>query len=369
MLATLTVAAITSACAAPPSMDAGAPAGSSTMAATPTSRPEPTPGRTCTVPGSDQTKPRTVSGAGLSPTQLNEVGDAQTKLPDQFATIRQYGQSHPSEWTGTRWEPDHPERVEALFTANIETHRAALASLVSEPTRVDVHQSCYTKADLDAVLAAIRAEPGVGYLGVGGPLTAVDVALTAQGETYAEQLWHRYGDALSITVGAFAYPPSRADPTRSACPADIIGGAPGPETTVPGLELTLTLEPTSVVSGANFGAKLTARNTGTTPIRRPIEGQPLTGMIVDPGTRHVVGSYTGMVTGTGATFSIPPNGHQVIDVLVGTASCDLDKGYAVPPGTYGVVVPVQLPDTTPITSQQPIPYLLSPEAPLTITAS
>jgi hypothetical protein len=80
---------------------------------------------------------------------------------------------------------------------------------------------------------------------------------------------------------------------------------------------------------------LLVRNDNATPFSMD-PGQPIIAALVTPGTRHVVGEYSGMVAGTGLGFSVH-NGEQVsIPLVVSTDRCDGGVGSTVPPGVYGV---------------------------------
>ncbi|MGH8476966.1 MAG: hypothetical protein ACRER2_14560 [Methylococcales bacterium] len=296
---------------------------------------------------------------------------SQSELFADLSVIEIYGRRFPDEWIGVSFESDHPDRIQALFTAHVEQHRAALLAKVGYPDRLDVRQGCYSKKDLDAIRADVErrvfADPRRLMRAVGSLITSIEIELTAQGEDLAAQLWEQYGDALDISVGAFPYPPSRARLTDAKHPLpDCRIGEPLPptkETIIPGLKLRVVLDQPSVPSGADFKAKLVARNTGSTRIHREIEGDPLTAMIVRPGTRDIVGVHYGFIGGMGAAFRLAPGGQQQFAVQGGTASCDLQLGYAVPPGQYAVIVTVRLYNSTP---GQPIAFVISPETPIRV---
>ncbi len=305
---------------------------------------------------------------------------SQSELRDDLSVIEEYGSGFPDEWIGVSYGSDHPERIEAWFTTHLEQHRAALLAKVEHPDRLDVRQGCYSKKDLDAIQADVEwrvfTDPRRMMKGVGSGITSIGIDLSAQGEDLAAQLWEQYGDALDITVGAFPYPPSRARLIARSIdakhpPSDCRIGEPLPptkETAIPGLKLRVVLDQPSVPSGADFKAKLVARNTGSTRIHRVIEGHPLTAMIVRPVTRDVVGvHYSPIIGGTVfAAFQLAPGERQEFAVVGGTESCDLRLGYAVPPGQYGVIVTVRLYDSYDSTPGQPSAFVVSPETPITV---
>ena len=99
---------------------------------------------------------------------------------------------------------------------------------------------------------------------------------------------------------------------------------------VPGLEATLELAERSVVAGQNGTGRVTLRNVGTARVAFSSE-QPLVGGVNDPVSGEAVGGYFGAIAGTGRGVQLSPGEEQVIDVIFGTASSDLQRGYVVLP--------------------------------------
>ena len=143
-------------------------------------------------------------------------------------------------------------------------------------------------------------------------------------------------------------------PGRSGRCADAQGA-----TTLPrGLHLAVTLKHRTVSrsdSAAKGSLELRYDGTGTFVLD---PGRPIVAHLVRPGTRTIVGTYLGGTRGTGLLVHLTAGQEQTIDVLIGIARCDGGIGSALPPGTYGVRVPLG-PDGGP-------PRYLAPEAPLTI---
>jgi hypothetical protein len=127
----------------------------------------------------------------------------------------------------------------------------------------------------------------------------------------------------------------------------------------PGLRLALTLSHKTIKPTDALGATLTVTNTGPGTFMMDM-GQPLVASVVTPGSLHVVGSFSGSVSGTGFGMDLQPGqSHQVL-VIVGTSRCDGGRGSALPAGRYGVRVAIE-PETQPST-----PRYLAREVDLTV---
>jgi hypothetical protein len=67
-------------------------------------------------------------------------------------------------------------------------------------------------------------------------------------------------------------------------------------------------------------------------------GDPSSAVVVLPGTETVVGTYDGAIAGVGIGGELAPGALRDLTIVGGTASCDPELGYALPPGDYEVVV-------------------------------
>jgi hypothetical protein len=168
------------------------------------------------------------------------------------------------------------------------------------------------------------------FYGIGNGARTIDIWLFPGHEALAADLDRRFGDALAIRVGTTRY---CHGPGRSARCADL-GGA---TTLPPGLRLALTLDHDTLHGTEGSGAgTLHVRFDG--PGRFTLEGggRPIVAKVVRPGTRTVVGTFTGGLAGTGLSLGLGPGEGRDVDVVVGVARCDGGTGSALPPGTYGV---------------------------------
>src|SRR5262249_13548172 len=133
-----------------------------------------------------------------------------------------------------------------------------------------------------------------------------------------------------------------------------------------GLVATVHTASPNVRSGRDVEGTLRLTNTGTAPVTFD-SGEPLTGVVVKRGTTTPVGAYLRPIAGVGKVGTLGPGESTTIHVLLGTSSCDLSLGYAVPPGSYDVIVPVIL--RYPQNSGDPVEVeLVSQPSPLEVVA-
>ncbi len=125
---------------------------------------------------------------------------------------------------------------------------------------------------------------------------------------------------------------------------DILHELPEPLPDVlPGIDLDLALPSPTLASGSRVAAELIVSNRTNNEITIAT-GQPLLAVIVLPGTRSVVGAYTGAVGGTGRHLRLGPGTADSLPVTVvawgrGSTVHQSEQVHEdLPPGTYGVVV-------------------------------
>lgn len=155
----------------------------------------------------------------------------------------------------------------------------------------------------------------------------------------AAELHDRYGEFLSLHVGALPFPPN---------PSHV--RPPRPRSTEPELELVgpneMLLEldgPLSIQSGETATHAVMLLNTSDRPITVNTNGH-LTAVINDPATGTTVGGYTGMQIQPLIRFTANPGQDIRIPLLVGTASFTPDLGYTIPPGPWQLTAPLNLED-------------------------
>jgi hypothetical protein len=215
--------------------------------------------------------------------------------------------------------------------------------------------------ELKVVLVRLRDEQS-GVL-VQYPMPAVDegrhppftIHLAAWATATAEELHRQFGDDVELTVGALPYPPGRQPRPQPAT-------GPPPDLLDP-QEITAELDgPAVAPSGHTLRHGLLVGNLTRQVLTIATNGQ-LTAVVVDPRTGQVVGGFAGAQTLVGISFQVPAGATERIPLLIGTASFTPDLGYILPPGSWGIQVPLDLaPDLR--TRQR----RLTPVLPLTITA-
>jgi hypothetical protein len=198
----------------------------------------------------------------------------------------------------------------------------------------------------------------------GGP-PPYPIRLAPWAEAVAGELHGRFGDQVDLTVGALpyppayppAYPPGRAPrgPQLSGEPAALLDPAEaGAELDGPAVVRSGHTLRHGLLIGNRTGAELTIATNGQ-----------VTAVVVDPGTGEVVGGYSGFQTLPLVMFQVPPGGTERIPLLIGTASFTGRLGYAVPPGSWGIEVTLQLTPDPDVRDRVP---RRTPVLPLTVTA-
>jgi hypothetical protein len=86
-------------------------------------------------------------------------------------------------------------------------------------------------------------------------------------------------------------------------------------------------------------ATLTVRNNGSAMFDAS-SGPDLIGVLVTPGTCHVVGTFIGGTPSVLVLHQVQPGQSATIPIIFGTARCDGGEGSAKPPGVYGLLVVV-----------------------------
>ena len=121
--------------------------------------------------------------------------------------------------------------------------------------------------------------------------------------------------------------------------------------------------PATVRSGETLRHALLVRNLTGRVLPIATNGN-LTAVVVDPQIGQVVGGFAGAQTMPLIMFPVAPGNTERIPLLIGTASFRPDLGYTVPPGSWGIQVPLDL-EWDPYTRER----RRTPVLPLTITTS
>jgi hypothetical protein len=194
---------------------------------------------------------------------------------------------------------------------------------------------------------------------------AVNIGLRSDGESLAAQLHERFGGDVRVTLGLFPYPRDRTPTSEERHVVEVWRNRPVDEAiSIPGLEATLELAENAVVAGQDGAGRVILRNVGRTKVNFSSD-RPLIGAVTDPVSGESIGGYFGGIGGTGQGVRLSPGEEQVIDMIFGTASWDLQRGYALPPGRYLVTTGIPVLDS-PGTTGPRREYLIVTPADLTI---
>lgn len=163
------------------------------------------------------------------------------------------------------------------------------------------------------------------------------IVLAPTAAAIAEDLHGRFGDSVRLTVGCLPYPPGReSDRPFEQLTRPLPGELFGPQ------EAEVRLDgPATVRTGETLHHGLLVRNLTSRVLPIATNGT-VTAVVVDPQTGQVVGGFAGAQTTQLIMFSVRPGNTERIPLLIGTASFRPDRGYTVPPGSWGVQVPLDL---------------------------
>jgi hypothetical protein len=274
---------------------------------------------------------------------LHDVALIQSVLEGDFETVASYGEEHPGAWAGAWWDNEPTVRIVAAFTGDAASHDATLRPMLRHPGRLVVESRPHTRSDLRRIREEIertlrqrQAQTGRPILGsVAEGKAVISVRLRADQEDVASELASRFGSAVELQVGFFAFPERRR--RRPRPPA----GPALEEQAFEGLEMSVEVDQEVIQVGDNGRARLVLRNSGPERIGPLDCGQPLVGALLDS-SLETVGGYSGAIAGTGRVLDLAPGESASIRVVFGTASTREDLGYVLPPGRYWLTVRMRL---------------------------
>lgn len=99
--------------------------------------------------------------------------------------------------------------------------------------------------------------------------------------------------------------------------------------------------PATVRSGETLHHGLRLRNLSGQMLQVATNGN-VTAVVVDPQTEQVVGGFAEAQNMPLIMFRVAPGVIERIPLLIGTASFRAELGYTVPPGSWGIQVPLDL---------------------------
>jgi hypothetical protein len=184
------------------------------------------------------------------------------------------------------------------------------------------------------------------------------ITVAAWAVAVAEDLHRRFGDRVRLTVGRLPYPPG----SEPDVPLTDLTRPPRGDLLDPG-QVQVELDgPATVRSGETLRHGLVVRNLSGQVLPVTTNGA-VTAVVVDPQTGQVVGGFAEAQIMPLIMFRVAPGATERIPLLIGTASFRPELGYTVPPGSWGIQVPLDL-EWNPHHREG----RLTPVLPLTVTA-
>jgi hypothetical protein len=184
------------------------------------------------------------------------------------------------------------------------------------------------------------------------------IVLVATAEAVAADLHRRFGGDVRLTVGSLPYPPGRSPDY----PLDHLTRPPRGDLLDPRQVRAGLDGPATVRSGETLHHGLLLHNLAGRALPVATNGN-VTAVVVDPRNGQVVGGFAGAQHMPLIMFTVVAGGTERIPLLIGTASFRPELGYTVPPGRWGVQVPLDV-EWDPRNRET----RLTPVLPLTITA-
>ena len=161
---------------------------------------------------------------------------------------------------------------------------------------------------------------------IGEGKAVISVGLRADQEHVASELASRYGGAVKLQVGYFAFPGRRR-------PRPLPAGPALEEQAPEGLEMSVEVDQEVLEAGDDGHGRLVLRNSSPERIGTLYCGRPLVGSLLNSAL-ETVGGYSGAVAAAGRVIDLAPGDSASIGFIFGTASTRENLGYILPPGRY-----------------------------------
>ena len=187
---------------------------------------------------------------------------------------------------------------------------------------------------IQAIEKEVVAFAGTHVMGVGQCAHGLLVVMLTPGsEALAQKVHAKFGPSIQIMVGWTVW---NGHPGRSA----TCGTLAAPTSTPAGYSSVLHLRSRVIKVGADLKGHVAFRNTSATQNVRVLTDSPIQVVVTKPGTRRVVGVFTGGIAGTAAAPLLVPGQSQNVAIVGGTGRCDGGIGSALPAGRYDAVAEV-----------------------------
>ncbi len=257
--------------------------------------------------------------------------------------IREFGSEHPGALIDLKLSHEPTTHLVVLLKAGTPSDSiSALKHRLAHGDLLEVELTSVTPEQLetvrDEVLDLIRERGELPIRQYGVQWGHVHICLRSDQLQLADQLLQRYGNLVRLEVGRKPYPPAPviARAERPQRPEPL-----WPEITIPGLEVTLLLDQSTIASGSDGRAHVRFENEGDEPLEIETDS-PLTARLLDPVSNDTIGFFGGAIAGVGKTLRLQPGDVETIPVIFGTTSPPDVEGYSAPPGDYLIecVIPV-----------------------------
>jgi len=187
---------------------------------------------------------------------------------------------------------------------------------------------------IQAIEKEVAAFAGKHLIGVGQCAHGLLVVMLTPGsEALAQKVRADFGPSVQIMVGWTVW---NGRPGRSA----TCGILAAPAATPADYSSVLQLRSRVIKIGADLTGHVAFHDTSATQSVRVLTESPIEVVVTKPGTRRVVGVFTGAIAGTAAALLLVPGESQNVAVVGGTGRCDGGIGSALPPGRYDAVAEV-----------------------------
>jgi hypothetical protein len=187
---------------------------------------------------------------------------------------------------------------------------------------------------IQAIEMEVTAFAGKRLIGVGQCAHGLLVVMLTPGnEALAQKVRADFGPSVQIMVGWTVW---NGHPGRSA----TCGTLAAPAATPADYSSVLQLRSRVIKIGADLTGHVAFRDKSATQSVRVLTENPIEVVVTKPGTRRVVGVFTGAIAGTADARLLVPGQSQNVAVVGGTGRCDGGIGSALPPGRYDAVAEV-----------------------------
>jgi hypothetical protein len=168
------------------------------------------------------------------------------------------------------------------------------------------------------------------------PRPPFSIRLMATALPIAEELHSRFGDEVTLRVGALPFPPRPADAGEQRAIKEPLA----PDHALDGIQVELD-GPVEVKSGETARNALLITNETASELAVHTNGG-LTADVVDLRDGRHVGGFFGPVDAPLVIFTVAPGSTTRVPLGIGTTSFVADIGYVIPPGPWGITVELDL---------------------------